>query len=95
MGDAALALGIIGLVLFFAFPLAMVLGVLALVFGGIGHARARRGEASNRGQALAGMICGGVALVLATLVLVLVVTMDGEETEGRQEESGYSATSAR
>lgn len=95
MGDASLALGIIGLVLFMAFPLAMILGVLALIFGGIGHARARRGEAGNRGQALAGMICGGVALVLGTLVLVLVVGTAGEDADGRVDEGGYSATSVR
>ncbi|RZD89483.1 hypothetical protein C0Q63_06990 [Streptomyces albidoflavus] len=95
MGDASLALGIIGLVLFLAFPLAMILGVLALIFGGIGHARARRGEAGNRGQALAGMICGGVALVLGTLVLVLVVSTAGEDVDGRVDEGGYSATSVR
>lgn len=95
MGDASLALGIIGLVLFLAFPLAMILGVLALIFGGIGHARARRGEAGNRGQALAGMICGGVALVLGTLVLALVVTTAGEDADGRVDEGGYSATSVR
>ncbi|PJM80981.1 hypothetical protein CH313_25215 [Streptomyces sp. TSRI0384-2] len=95
MGDAGLALGIIALVLFIAFPLAMILGVLALIFGGIGHARARRGEAGNRGQALAGMICGGVGLVLATLVLVLVVSTGDEEPNGRMGEGGYSATSVR
>lgn len=95
MGDASLALGIIGLVLFLAFPLAMILGVLALIFGGIGHARARRGEAGNRGQALAGMICGGVALVLGTLVLALVVSTAGEDADGHVDEGGYSATSVR
>ncbi|MFE7673108.1 DUF4190 domain-containing protein [Streptomyces albidoflavus] len=95
MGDASLALGIIGLVLFLAFPLAMILGVLALIFGGIGHARARRGEAGNRGQALAGMICGGVALVLGTLVLALVVSTAGEGADGHVDEGGYSATSVR
>lgn len=95
MGDASLALGIIGLVVFLAFPLAMILGVLALIFGGIGHARARRGEAGNRGQALAGMICGGVALVLGTLVLVLVVSTAGEDADGRVDEGGYSATAVR
>ncbi|MGA5577024.1 DUF4190 domain-containing protein [Streptomyces koyangensis] len=95
MGDASLALGIIGLVLFLAFPLAMILGVLALIFGGIGHARARRGEAGNRGQALAGMICGGVALVLGALVLALVVSTAGEDADGHVDEGGYSATSVR
>ncbi|WP_436739201.1 DUF4190 domain-containing protein [Streptomyces sp. BBFR102] len=95
MGDASLALGVIGLVLFLAFPLAMVLGVLALIFGGVGRARARRGEAGNRGQALAGMICGGAALVLAALVLVLMVSTSGEDGGGRAAEGRYSATSLR
>src|SRR5438045_1694313 len=43
-GTAALVLGIIGLVLFWTIVLGVVLGVLALVFGILGHKRANRGE---------------------------------------------------
>ncbi|MFE0440797.1 hypothetical protein ACFW2K_38485 [Streptomyces nigra] len=43
------------------------------VLGGAGRARARRGEAANAGQALAGIIFGafGTALGLGLAVLVI------------------------
>ncbi|MFD5815117.1 hypothetical protein [Streptomyces sp. NPDC127038] len=72
LGTAGLVLGILAAVLFIVWPLAIVLGVLAVIFGLIGGARARRGEATNSGQALAGVICGAVGLVLAVGVFVLI-----------------------
>ncbi|KAA0938737.1 DUF4190 domain-containing protein [Streptomyces apricus] len=56
---------------FCLWPLAIVVGVLGVVFGVAGCARARRGEATNVGQALASIIRGafGTALGLAVLVI--------------------------
>ena len=64
----ALVLGIIGaltgLIPFFFF-LAVTLGVLAVVFGGMGYNRVRRHDTSRgKGAATAGFILGVVALVL-------------------------------
>ncbi|MEU5596039.1 hypothetical protein [Streptomyces sp. NPDC020298] len=64
MGTAALSLGILAALCFCLWPLAIVLGVLAVIFGGIGRGKARRGEATNGGQALAGIICGAAGIVL-------------------------------
>jgi hypothetical protein len=74
MGTAGLVLGIISVVIFYLWPVAIVLGVLALVFGFIGRSKARRGEATNPGQALAGVICGAAGLVLALGILTLVIS---------------------
>ncbi|MFI9719588.1 DUF4190 domain-containing protein [Streptomyces sp. NPDC052396] len=74
-GVAALVLGILGLVLSMTVLFGVVLGVLALVFGVIGRAKAARGEATNQGQALAGLILGGVALVASALFVVLYVSV--------------------
>ncbi|GGS88269.1 DUF4190 domain-containing protein [Streptomyces cinerochromogenes] len=73
MGTASLVLGIISAVGFVMWPIALVLAVLALVFGGIGRGRARRGEATNPGVALAGIICGvaGIVLVLGLFALII------------------------
>jgi membrane-bound ClpP family serine protease len=68
MGVAALVLGVLALVLAILvifFPLAGLLGLIALILGAIGMSRASRGEATNRGQALAGLITGLIALVIA------------------------------
>ncbi|MFF5345074.1 DUF4190 domain-containing protein [Streptomyces althioticus] len=74
MGVASLVLGIVAAAAFCLWPVAIVLGVLAVIFGAIGRGKANRGEATNGGQALAGVICGAVgsALALAFGVIVLV-----------------------
>lgn len=69
MGTAALVLGIIAVVVFCLWPIAVVLGVLAVIFGVIGRGRARRGESTNPGQALAGIICGAVGTVLGAVMI--------------------------
>jgi hypothetical protein len=77
MGTAALVLGVVGLVLVILLlfsPLGAFLGLLAVLFGILGLIRANRGEADNRGQALAGLICGAVALLFGILFTVSVGT---------------------
>ncbi|WP_246101690.1 DUF4190 domain-containing protein [Streptomyces cyaneus] len=73
MGTAGLVLGIISAVVFCLWPIAIILGVLALIFGSIGRGKARRGEATNPGQALAGVICGAAGVVLGLVMLALVI----------------------
>jgi MFS family permease len=73
MGVAALVIGVVSLVLAILivfFPIAGLLGIVAIILGAIGMARASRGEADNRGQALAGLITGLIALLLAIALAV-------------------------
>jgi uncharacterized membrane protein len=66
-------LGIISLLFtIFLPPVGVVLGILALIFGIIGVRRARRGEATNRGQALAGAITGGIGLVISIVIVTIL-----------------------
>lgn len=69
LGVASLVLGILSIV-----PLALLLlpAVLAITFGVVGRRRVRRGEASNGGAALAGIICGSVGLVLGIAGITLL-----------------------
>ncbi|MFF8996957.1 DUF4190 domain-containing protein [Streptomyces achromogenes] len=73
MGTASLVLGILSDIGFLAWPLALILGVLAIIFGALGRGKAKRGEATNPGVALAGLICGatGVVLVLTLFAVLL------------------------
>ncbi|MFG1667187.1 DUF4190 domain-containing protein [Streptomyces sp. Y7] len=66
-------LGIISAVIFCLWPVAIVVGVLAVIFGAVGRGKARRGEATNPGQALAGIICGVAGVALGVGLLVLLV----------------------
>ncbi|MDN3025195.1 hypothetical protein [Streptomyces sp. S.PB5] len=75
MGTAALVLGILSDLVFCLWPLAIILGVLGVIFGGIGRGKARNGAATNPGQALAGIICGAVGIALGIgMVVLLMVT---------------------
>ena len=77
MGVAALVTGVVALVLAILvlfFPIAAILGILAIIFGLIGMGRASRGEADNRGQAIAGLITGLLALIVAIVFTVSIGT---------------------
>jgi len=75
-GVTALVLGLVGAVLALtclgAF-LGLPVGIAALVFGIIGLRTVKRGEATNRSHAMAGVILGGVAVVVSGALIVLIV----------------------
>ena len=50
-----------------------VAAVLAVIFGIIGLRRVRRGVATNRGQALTGLILGIIGVVLSAIFIAVVV----------------------
>jgi hypothetical protein len=70
MGTAAMVLGILAVCLFCIYGIpSLILGALALIFGILGRKRANRGEASNSGQALAGIILGSIGIVLGVAII--------------------------
>lgn len=76
-GVAALVLGLLGLVLsllILSAPLGALLGLLAVIFGITGIRRAGRSEATNRGQAVSGLILGILALALGVFLTVRIGT---------------------
>lgn len=75
IGVAALVFGVVSLVLavlVLFFPIAAVVGLIAIILGIIGMRRASRGEATNRGQALTGLITGLLALAIAVFLTVRI-----------------------
>jgi hypothetical protein len=73
MGSAALVLGLVSLVaVFLIAPLGVVLGAAAVACGVAGRRRARRGEATNPGQATAGLVTGAVGLVVSVTIAINV-----------------------
>lgn len=72
-GVAALTLGIVAVVTalngwwLFLLPIALAGGVLAIVFGRRGRRLADEGQATNRGQATAGLVLGTTALGLVLI----------------------------
>ncbi|MDQ1635604.1 MAG: hypothetical protein QOJ32_2413 [Frankiaceae bacterium] len=73
LGTAALVLGILGLlgsVLFFG----GLLGLIAIVLGFIALGRVRRGEATNRGASIAGIVLGVLSLIIPIILLIVGVS---------------------
>jgi Domain of unknown function (DUF4190) len=74
LGIAALVIAIVGLLIswipFFGL-FGAVLGVVAIVLGFVGRGRAKRGEANNGGIALAGILLGILAIVVAIAATVI------------------------
>jgi hypothetical protein len=77
VGTTALVIGVVGLVLvvllLFA-PLGALLGLVAVVLGIVGLIRVNRGDADNRGQAVAGLITGAFALLVGAVLTVSIGT---------------------
>jgi hypothetical protein len=73
LGTAALVTGPMALAMvlsFTLFPLGGLVALAACILGAFAVERAQRGAATNRTHAVAGLICGGLALVLAIVFTV-------------------------
>ena len=70
----------------------VIVPVLAVVFGVVGMRRAGRGEASNKGVALAGAITGGIGLVLGVLLIAVAANLFQSEAFERFEACDRAAT---
>ena len=65
LGTAALVVGIVAILAVISIIGGILLGVVALILGIVARGRVRRGEATNGGAALAGIILGAAAVVLS------------------------------
>lgn len=62
-GIAALVVAIAGIVTALSVVGGVILGIVAVVLGFVGHGRAKRGEADNGGVAISGIVLGALAVV--------------------------------
>jgi hypothetical protein len=75
LGLTSMILGIASIPLACCFGLGFLPGVAAVVLGFLGKKKADSGEATNRGQAMAGLICGAIGAALSLLWFLLVVVL--------------------
>ncbi len=73
MATAALVLGILALLTSWTVFGGILLGLLAVILGFIGLRKARRGLATGRGRAIAGVILGLLSIAIAVVVIALGV----------------------
>ena len=70
MGIAALIAGIVGFLLICCGGFGFLPAAAGVVFGILGRKAAQEGEANNAGMAMAGLILGGVSLLLNVLMFI-------------------------
>jgi hypothetical protein len=75
LGIASLVLAVIGLLSVATVFTPIVLGIVAVIFGFIGRARAKRGSANNGGVAIAGIVLGGLAIVVGLAFIAIWTTV--------------------
>ncbi|WPW31730.1 DUF4190 domain-containing protein [Streptomyces atratus] len=97
MGTAAMVLGILAVCLFCIYGIpSLILGALALIFGILGRKRAQRGEATNSGQALAGIIMGSIGIAFGVAIISffiwLFVTHADEFDDNSYNDDPYSTS---
>ena len=83
MGVAALVVGVASLVAavsFVLFPLGLLGGLVAAILGGIAVTRGRADGATNSGPAIAGIVCGVLALVIGIVLAVRFGTFIARNT---------------
>jgi hypothetical protein len=73
LGTAALVFGILAL-LSGVILIGAILGVVAIILGFAGRARVKRGEATNGGSAMAGILTGLVGIIIAGIVIAAGVS---------------------
>lgn len=82
LGIAALVVAIIGLIGSISVVGGILLGIVAVILGLAGRARAKRGEATNGGVALAGIVIGVVAIVAGLAFIAFWVGLFNEVGAG-------------
>jgi hypothetical protein len=75
LGIAALVLAVIGLLAVATVIAPIILGVVAVVIGFLGYGRAKRGAANNGGVAIAGIVLGGLAIVVGLAFIAIWATV--------------------
>ncbi|WEH39408.1 DUF4190 domain-containing protein [Streptomyces sp. AM 2-1-1] len=90
MGITAMVLGILSICLFCMYGVAsIILGVLALIFGILGRKRAQRGEATNGGQALAGIITGSVGILIGAVIIGFLIWAFAVHADDFEDDDSY------
>ena len=74
-GVAALVLGLLALVSSWTIIGGIVFGILAVIFGVLGRGRVRRGEATNGGFSVAGIVLGAVGALIAIALIALAMSL--------------------
>jgi hypothetical protein len=75
LGIAALVVAIIGLVFCWTVVGGVILGVVAVIIGFVARGRVKRGQATNGGVAIAGIVLGFLAIIVSLVFIPIWIGM--------------------
>jgi hypothetical protein len=75
LGIASLVLAVVGLLSVATVFAPIALGIVAVFLGFLGRGRAKRGTANNAGVAIAGIVLGGLAVVVGAAFIAIWTTV--------------------
>jgi hypothetical protein len=78
LGVAALVVAIVGLVFCWTVAGGVILGVAAIIIGFVARGRVKRGEATNGGVAIAGIVLGFLAIIVSLVFIPIWIGMFDE-----------------
>jgi hypothetical protein len=82
MSVASLVLGILAIPTTFCYGFGLILAILAVIFGHIGHSQSKRMTGQANGMAVAGLICGYISLAIVVGVFLLFFVAFGAAIAG-------------
>ena len=72
LATASMVLGILALPFLLFWPIALILGIVGLTLGFIARGQIKRGGMQGSGQAMAGIVCSAIALLLIVVLFVAI-----------------------
>jgi hypothetical protein len=75
VGTGGFVTGLLGLILFWVPAVGIILAIIGVSLSGVGIAKAKRGEANNKGLATAGLTCGTIALAIWLIMVIAAVSV--------------------
>jgi hypothetical protein len=93
LGITALILAIIGLVFCWSVAGGIILGLCAIIIGFVGRGRVKRGEATNGGVAIAGIVLGFLAIIVSLIFIPIWIGVFKESGFGNYIDCMQSAGS--
>ncbi len=83
LGIAALVIAIIGLVFCWTVAGGVILGLIAVIIGFVAQGRVKRGEATNGGVAIAGIVLGFLAIIVSLIFIPIWIGVFATRSAGR------------
>lgn len=78
LGISALIIAIVGLLFCWTVAGGVVLGVLAAILGIVGYGKAKRGQATNAGIAIAGIVLGALSVIVGLVFIPIWIGVFSE-----------------